>query len=182
MTIVHVRILVALLLLVLLAACGGPVTSIEPEPLTLVPSAAVVPVRAEQIFTALADGREVAWRSSGGRIVLDGERATFVAPDEPGTYTVTASTQGGGEVEASVTVVAPERSETTRLLVSGGVSRIEGGPEAHLDDRALRFSADVELDAFAVPATTYVRGERPLAPAVGVRVPYSRSTWTPPAE
>lgn len=93
------------LLGVLLAACGAsPKTQVymNPETIPTTYSGFTVQLKA---LVAYNQDRRVTWSNTGGQLVSTDTEAVFVAPETPGTYTVTATSVGDPSAKASVNIV-----------------------------------------------------------------------------
>ncbi len=102
------RGLVAGLVGALLAACGGSdSTSSEPAQVSVSPGSATVGAGGTQTFTATVSGlasQGVSWTSNGGTLAPSGSSATFTAPVDGGTFTVTATSSADPSVSGSASV------------------------------------------------------------------------------
>jgi len=81
---------------------------------TISPGAVFLPPGTSQEFTAVFFGSgsdNITWSSSGGSINGTGRLATYTAPNEPGTYTVSARVADNGLI-GEATVVVPSATET----------------------------------------------------------------------
>lgn len=93
------------LLVALLVACGAsPKTEVfmSPQTVSTIYSGFTVQLRA---LVAYNQDRRVTWSSTGGQLVTTSTEAVFVAPEAPGTYTVTATSVGDPSAKASVSIV-----------------------------------------------------------------------------
>ncbi len=78
---------------------------------TLSPGVVALAPRQTQVFTASvteADDQSVTWQVEGGAVEADGARATYTAPDAPGTYSLTATSVADSSKSATATITVSE--------------------------------------------------------------------------
>lgn len=104
-----VALLAAAMLLLMASACPGRGARIS---ISISPDSAKLLVGESQEFTATVSGTEntaVSWEASGGTIDGSGNTVTYTAPEQPGTFTLTATSLAdpGKSATAEITVKEP---------------------------------------------------------------------------
>lgn len=164
----------AVLVLLALTSCGGRTgsgsTPVEAS-LDVWPSAVTISAGGQYTFALEDDVAEVAWRATGGRLLVGQGGVVFFAPDESGEYTLTASAPGFQDGTARVEVAAPVAKKSDVVTPSGGMVRSDRGAELHLDAQALTQDADVRVQQYDAPAAELVEGAARIGDAVRVEVP-----------
>jgi hypothetical protein len=92
------------LLVTLLVGCGtSPRTDVLMVPQTVPTLYSGFTVQLKALVAHNPD-RRVTWHSNGGQIVANDTEAVFVAPETPGTYTITATSVGDPSASASIAI------------------------------------------------------------------------------